>query len=333
MTYPFVIERPKTLEAASRRLAALGPKGAAIGGGLEILDQFRRSGASRPDVIIPIRQIGATSFIEVRGGFLRVGSTTTLAEIADSTAIRGVAWPLSQAAADTGTPQIRAQATIAGSILQRPRCWYFRSGAPCAKNGGQDCFARLGENRYHAILDGGPTHSVFQSDVGLALMAMNARVVLSTPDGEKTINMTDLYTDPHTDVTREHQLGYGDIVKEIWIPQLSNRFTGTFLKIRERAGADFALVSVAVTYNNYHGRFKDVRIYMGGVAPRPYFPQKTFEYLMSNKLGREWLLPAAELAVEGAEALQHNAYKIGLAKTVVHRALLETYDRLTWKPD
>lgn len=328
------LERPSDLAAASRRLAALQGKGAILGGGLELFEPSPDIHPGKPDILIPMRNLGATSYIHVRGEEVRIGASTTVAEIAESDFVKRFSWPLAEAAAAIGSPQIRAQATIAGNLLQRPRCWYFRNGFPCRKNGaGQGCPAESGDNRHHAIFDGGPTHSVFHSDLGLVLHALNATLVVVTPTGEKTMPVSELYMDPKTDVTREHVLKPGEIIREIRMPQLDARHVGTFMKIRERSGFDFAIVSVAMVYTNYYGQFRNMHIYLGGVAPRPYIPQGTIASLQKNKLSRQLIPRAAARAAEGAVPMAHNAYKIHIVNNLVQQALEKTYDRLSWKPD
>lgn len=334
MTFPVILERPKDMAAVSRRLAALDGKGAALGGGLEIFDPSDAMRSHLPEILIPMRQMANTSYIEIRGQTIRIGASTTIAEVSESTGIRRIAWPLSEAAAAVGSPQIRAQATVVGNLLQRPRCWYFRNGFSCYKNGGQTCPAETGDNRHHAIFDGGPTYSVSHSDISLALHALQASVVVVAPDGsERIVLIQDLYMDPKKDVTREHILKPGEIIREVQVPGLTDRFTGTFMKIRERGSFDFAIVSAAVVYNNYHGRFEGMKIFLGGVAPRPYIPQKTIEALQLKKLKRSLLAPAADLSADGATPLSQNAYKIPLVKNLVRRALESSYDKLSWKPD
>ncbi len=333
MTYPFKIERLASLQAAARRIADLQGRAAILGGGLELLD-FARSGADQtPEILIPIRQIAPMSYIETRSGEIRIGAGTSIAEIADSTGIRRVAWPLTESANAVGSSQIRSQSTLAGNLLQRPRCWYFRNGISCFKNGGNTCPAATGDNRYHAIFGGGPTYSVFQSDPGLALCALQATLVIVSPDGERTMPVTDLYVDPKQDASREHVLKPGEIIREIRITPLTDRYVGTFMKIRERSGFDFATVSIALIYNNFHGRFKDIRVYLGGVAPRPYVPEKALNQIQYKKLGRGEIPPAADLAAEGAAPLEHNAYKIPMVKRLFREAFEVTYEKLSWRPD
>lgn len=337
MTFPLLIEQPKDLTAAARRLAALNGRGAVFGGGLEILEEARNhhsAGISTlPEILIPLRQMPDTSYIEIRSGELRLGAATTIAEIAESVGIKRTAWPLGEAAAAVGSPQIREQATLAGNLLQRPRCWYLRNGFPCVKNGGVECPAVNGDNRYHAVFDGGPSWSVFHSDVALALFALDAKVVVITPTEEKIISISELYTDPRQEPTREHVLKPGEIIREIRIQAMTNRYTGTFMKITERSGFDFSIAAVAVVYNNFHGRFKDMRMFLGGVAPRPYVPQKTIDALLYKKLSRTLIPPAADLAADGAAPLSQNAYKLPIIKNLVRQALEKTYQRLSWKPD
>lgn len=333
MTYPVRIERPKDLAAASKRLAALNEKGAALGGGLDLLELTREYPAKAPEILIPVRDVASTSYIEIRGTELRLGGSTTVAEIAESMGVKKTAWPLTEAAESVGSPQIRAQATLAGNLLQRPRCWYLRNGIPCLKNGGEGCPAVAGDNRYHAIFGGGPCYTVFHSDIGLALMALGAMLVIVSPEGERIMHIGDLYNVPAGDVTRHHTLKAGDIIREVRMKVMDDRHVGTFIKVRERGSFDFSLASIAIVYNNFHGRFKHMRMYLGGVAPAPYTPQKAMDFINFKKLSRKLIPQAADLAGDSAAPLVHNAYKIPIIKYLVRRAFETTYDKLSWRPD
>lgn len=336
MSYPFLLEKVRTLQDASRRIADSPGKAAVIGGGLEILDEVDSptAGSTRPDILIPIGQIPDTSYIHSRGDQLRLGAALTIAEIAESDAVRRLAWPLSEAAAAVGSPQIRAQGTLAGNLLQRPRCWYLRGGFSCHRSDGSDCPAVTGDHRYHAIFDGGPCWSVYHSDLGLALHALNAQLIILNPDGkEREMPVRDLYPDPKKDPLKFHTLQPGEIIREIRLAGLSNRYTGTFLKITERGAFDFALASVAVVYNNFHGRFKNIQLFLGGVAPRAYTPEAVVKTLSHQKLDRSLLAAAASHAADVAAPLPENGYKMSIVKNLVRRALEVTYDKLSWKPD
>jgi xanthine dehydrogenase YagS FAD-binding subunit len=150
-------------------------------GGLDVLDHMKE-GLYEPDALINIRRlkVDGSAAIAAEGGGVRIGATTTLAEIAASPIIREKSPVLGQAVHSAATPQVRNIATAAGNLLQRPRCWYYRNEQfHCLKKGGDRCYAVEGENKYHAIFGGGPCHIVHPSNLAPALMVCDGIVHLT----------------------------------------------------------------------------------------------------------------------------------------------------------
>lgn len=140
-----------------------------------------------------------------------LGALVTLAQLTKHADLDKGHAALRQAAASAATPGIRNLATLGGNLLQRPRCWYFRSAnLSCLKKGGSACLAITGENKYHAILGGGPSSSSTPSTLASALLALDARIEIS---GETTriIPIAELFVGPKTDPKREHSLAPGEL--------------------------------------------------------------------------------------------------------------------------
>jgi xanthine dehydrogenase YagS FAD-binding subunit len=124
-------------------------------GGVDLLDLMKER-IAEPTRIVNLRNIKDLDYVREEGGELRLGPLVTLAALAEHDVVRKNYTALADAAGHAATPQIRNMATLGGNLLQRPRCWYFRSEQfPCRKKGGEKCYAQEGENQYHAIFNNG----------------------------------------------------------------------------------------------------------------------------------------------------------------------------------
>ncbi|RIK43277.1 MAG: molybdopterin dehydrogenase [Chloroflexi bacterium] len=253
---------------------------------------------------------------------ITLGALTTLAEIEQSPLIQERCPPLAQAAAVAATPQLRNMATLGGNLLQRPRCWYYRSPLfHCWLKGGDECHAYDGENQLHALFGGGPCYAVHPSDLAPALLALDAEVHFVGAQGERTVPLADLFALPEDHRRRETVLAFDELIHSVRIPATALGNKGHFLKAMDRKVWAFALVSVATVLHLDGGRISDARIILGGVAPIPWRVPAAEQRLVGSQLDAERIVQAAEAALAGAEPLRHNAYKLPLAQSLVRRAL------------
>src|SRR5688500_3339747 len=172
--HPFTLERPRDLPAALAFRAQAGRNDAAaeyIAGGTDMV-QLLQEYVRRPDRLVSLAGI-LDDRIEIGPQGLRLGAAATMAEVA---AHQDVAeqFPLSsQALLNSASPQVRNQATLAGNLLRRTRCPYFRDVGyeACNKRApGSGCAAMEGENRWHAVLGtSDDCIAVHPSDVAVAL--------------------------------------------------------------------------------------------------------------------------------------------------------------------
>src|SRR5688572_32906965 len=157
----------------------------ALGGGTDLLVTIRE-GLARPEQLVDLRALPDNDTLTwTPEKTLRIGAATAIASIAEDARVREHFPALSMACESVGSPALRNMGTIGGNLCQRPRCWYFRRGIPCLKNGGSGCPARTGENQYHAIIDGGPCHVVHPSDSAVALTALDAELELTSREGTR----------------------------------------------------------------------------------------------------------------------------------------------------
>jgi xanthine dehydrogenase YagS FAD-binding subunit len=306
--------------------AAKDPDEAArpIAGGQDLLTTMKEY-VTRPARVVNLKGIRGLDRIEGDGKRgLRIGALVTLAQLEESAEVRRSFPALAEAAHSIATPQIRNLGTVGGNLCQRPRCWYYRlEEAVCLKKGGSECFAATGENKYNAILGGGPSYIVHPSDLAPVLVALGASAGVTGPDGKRTIPLDKFFTLPSEgNIRRENVLSNDEIITEVHVPASPFAARSTYLKFKERDSMDFALASVAAAVELGAGKaVKQARIVLGGVAPVPWRVPKAEGYLVGKTLSADALAEAARLALEGAEPLGKNAYKIPLTQTLVRRAL------------
>ena len=290
-------------------------------GGIDLLDHLKER-LVEPPRIVDIRSIPALRGIKpAADGSLVLGALSTLAEIAASAPVGKSHRALAQACGEAASPQIRNVATVGGNVLQRPRCWYYRlESYPCLKKGGDVCYAATGENRYHAIFGGDPEFIVHPSNAAVPLVAFGASFVLDGPKGVRSVPAAEFFASPKVDPKKENVLAEGELLVEIRVPALPG-MRSAYADVRERAGFDWPLVSMAAGLRIDGGIIRDARVVLGAVAPIPWRSVKAEAALMGQKADGATFAAAAEAAVAGAEPLEHNRYKIDLVRTLVRRTL------------
>src|SRR5690242_18006963 len=280
-----------------------------IAGGQDLLTTMKDY-TSRPVRVVNLKNIRGLNQITMNGRGLTIGALVTLSELEEHAGVRKNFPGLSEAAHSIATPQIRNLGTVGGNLCQRPRCWYFRlEEVVCLKKGGSECYAAKGENKYNAILGGGPSYIVHPSDLAPMLVALGASVNVAGAEGRRTIPLEKFFTLPSEgSIRRENVLKNDEIITEVTVPSSPFAARSTYLKFKERDSLDFALSSVAAAVELDAGkRVRQARIVLGGVAPVPWRVPQAEEFLKGKALDAEALAGAARLALEGAAPLSKNA--------------------------
>jgi xanthine dehydrogenase YagS FAD-binding subunit len=293
-------------------------------GGIDLIDRLKE-GLDTPSRLINIRSIkGLDGVSEDAKKGLRIGTLVTLAELDANRLIRSRYTALADAAGHAATPQIRNVATIGGNILQRPRCWYFRQAEfNCLKKGGDRCFAIEGENQYHAIFGNNLCAIVHPSALSTALMAFNARIVLTGAKGRREIELEKFFIKPEQDVRRENSIGADELITEIHVPQLPTQARSAYLKQGEKESFDWPIADVAVVLNCARGgRCEQASIVLGAAAPVPLRAVRAEAVLAGKTINEETAREAARAAMHGATPLSENAYKLPIFEAIVRRAIL-----------
>ena len=295
-----------------------------IAGGQDLLTTMKDY-ITRPTRVVNLKSIRGLDKIESDGkGGLRIGALVTLNQLEEEPTVRKNFPGLAEAAHSVGTPQIRNLGTVGGNLCQRPRCWYFRlEEVVCLKKGGTECYAATGENKYHAIFGGGPSYIVHPSDLGPMLLALGASVNVTGGNGKRTIPLDKFFTLPaDANVRRENVLQNDEIITDVMVPASKFAANSTYLKFKERDSMDFAMSAVAAAVSlGPNKTVTEARIVLGGVAPIPWRVPKAESALTGHPMTQDLLAEVANVALQGAEPLAKNAYKIPLTQTLVRRAL------------
>jgi len=315
---PFAYSRPEGLEAA---LAAATPECAFVAGATDFLPLWK-AGIASPHRVIDISRLPLAG-IEGSGGQLRIGALARMGDVADNPLVRSD-WPvLASALLASASPQVRNAATVGGNLMQRTRCVYFRGiELPCNKaRPGSGCGAIGGENRLHAIFGGSErcvaTHA---SDLAVALVALDAQIGLRSRGGDRQMRLEEFYRLPGDTPERETALRPGEMILAVTIPEAAPR--SAYLKVRDRASFEFAVVSVAAVLDIDGGAIRAARLAAGGVGTRPWRLRAAEQALVGRPPGAAVFAEAAELATAGAEPLSRNGFKLPLLQRTVMRALV-----------
>ena len=314
-----------TVSQAMTRPAGAPATDAAVlkAGGIDLLD-LMKEGLLTPRRIIDVRAIAGLDRIEPANGGLRIGPNVTLARLAADEQVRTGYRALADAARASASPQIRHVATLGGNLLQRPRCWYFRSRAHhCARKGGTACFAFAGENAYHAIFDHNGCAIVHPSTCATALVALDAAVELIGPAGPaRSVRLEDFFRLPQDDLYNETDLRPGELITAVVLPPQPRTARSIHVKCAASESFDWPLADVAAVLD-LNGRVcRDATIVLGAAAPVPHRAKAAEAALRGKAIDDVLARVAADAAVQGAVALSMNAYKLPIFAALVRRTLL-----------
>ena len=318
----FELFQPATVDDAIRLHDQYGADGWILAGGLDSMD-WLKDRLRKPRAVIDLSQIKELKGIRETGGGLEIGAMTPLAEIARHPLVKEKFGLLAQAAELVASPQIRNVGTIGGNVTQDTRCWYYRGGWDCYRAGGNTCYADTPTalNREHAIFDADRCVAVSPSDTAPALVALDAQLVIRSPKGERTISAQDYFVGPAIDITRMTILDHGELLTAVRIPGTWAGAQFYFEKVRDRQVWDFPLVNIAASIKPNGANIGDIRLVVGAVAATPKRLTAVEAAVKGKPRSEETAAMAGNMAVEGAQTLRFNGYKVPLMRNLVKRAI------------
>jgi xanthine dehydrogenase YagS FAD-binding subunit len=319
---PFDYARADGAAAAVKQVAG-APGAAFLAGGTGLIDLMKLH-VERHDLLVDVSRLPLDKVEEIAGGGVRIGANVRNSDLAHHELIRKNYPVLSEALLSGASPQLRNMATVAGNVMQRTRCPYFRDGfSPCNKREPKSgCAAKDGYNRPNAVL-GVSEHCIaaHPSDMCVALAILDAAVKAQGPKGERSIPFNEFHLLPGDTPERETALEHGELITAVELPAAPWAAKSHYLKVRDRASYEFALASAAVALEMAGGVVKSARVALGGVATKPWRSPDAEKVLAGQKPSAELFAKAGEVATNGAAPRPGNAFKVTLARRVVARAL------------
>ncbi|WP_049571103.1 FAD binding domain-containing protein [Streptomyces sp. SBT349] len=315
---PFDYERAADAPAAVA-LVARRSGASFLAGGTNLVDHMRL-GIASPDLLVDVSRLPFDAIERLPDGGLRIGAAVRNSDLAADPLVRQ-RYPVLAAALLAGaSPQLRNLATTAGNLLQRTRCAYFQdTTTPCNKRSpGSGCSAVDGNNRNHAILGASDSCvAVHPSDLAVALTALDARVRVLGPGGERTIPLTSFHRLPGETPERDTVLEHGELITAVDVPPLAMAARSAYRKVRDRASYAFALVSVAAALSVKDGTVVDARVALGGVAHKPWRAVEAEFTLRGAPATEDTFRAAADAELGGARPLPDNAFKVPMARNAI----------------
>ncbi len=318
----FELYQPAQLSDAFALLDKFGKDGWKLSGGYDSLSWFKEHN-KQPKAVIDLGGIAALKGIKETADGVEIGALTTLTELSNNPIIKSKYRVLADAAGKVASPQIRNVGTIGGNVSQDARCWYYRSGLPCYRAGGNTCFADTpeGVNREHALFDTDRCVTVNPSDTAPAMVALDAKFVVRSSKGERVLGVEDFFIGPKVDITHLTSVKPEEVLVAIRLPSAWAGSRFYFEKVADRESWDFALVNVAAAIVVNNGTIERCRIACGAVSAVPRRLVGVEESVKGKPFGEEIAKVAGSVASRGARPLNYNHFKIPLMERLVTRAL------------
>ncbi len=299
------------------------PGTAFMAGGTDLM-QLWKAGVQAPERVVDISRLPLTG-VGTAAGWLSIGALARLSDVAIHADVAQNHPSVAEAILASASGQIRNMATVGGNLLQRTRCPYFRNEAlACNKRApGSGCGAQDGENRQSALFGASQACvATHPSDLAVALAALDTEVEVLGPAGTRRVSLTDFYRLPGEAPQHDTILAAGELIAAVHVRD-GVRFAprSTYLKVRDRASFEFAVVSVAASLRLEAGVIVEARLAAGGVAPLPWRLTDSEAALVGRSPDAQAFALAGALATEGARPLAHNGFKIELLRRAVVRAL------------
>ncbi len=344
----FEYASPTSVDDAIKALAS-HETSAALAGGTDLLSRMKED-VLRPGRLVYVKAIKDLTGISVDRTAVSIGASTRLVDLVEHPALKSDFPSLHQAALEVGTPQVRNMATLGGNLLQRPTDWYFRNGFGLlgGKKQGRNLvrdlegeyapidvpekahLVRDGDNRYAAIfMTDGDALYVNTSSLAPPLIALGAQATLLGPDGERTVEVADLYRIPKSADESELTIKPGELLTRVSFP--SSKILNATYEIRQKQSHDWPLVLCSVALDMDGDNVAKASIVLGSVAPIPYRSAAAVQAITGKPINAETAEAAAKAATEGAQPLSMNGYKVALTRTAVKRALLAAAGQRYWE--
>lgn len=308
-----------TSPASAREL--LGDQGRYLAGGIDLLGEMKEY-IAEPNLVVNIKGLPGLDRIEPGIQTWSIGTNVTIANLENHAELKSVFPGVQQASAEVGSQQIRNVATVGGNLAQHSRCWSYRHrDILCLKKGGDTCYARHGENKYHSLFTGNICISPVVSNLAIIFAALEAKVIVQRGDQPVRLTIPEFYAKAWDNPTSHNSLDPGDLILKVELPVQQRR--SAYLQVSEKSAFDWALVSCAAAAKVDGGKFSQAKVFLGAVGNVPYQVEAANRLLEGQVLDDALAAKVADLILEKAQAHSENGYKIQIARTLIRRCLAQ----------
>ncbi len=304
----FTLTTPANVGSATASAAHSGAS--YIAGGTTIIDLWKLGA-------YPITELVDLNPLNLRGiqagpAGLKLGALETMNAVGENSEVKANYPVISQALLLSASPQIRNMGTMGGNLLQRPRSITYRNPDPTRQDG---------PSRFDAIFGVTPhSRAPHPSDLAVALIALDANLRIQGSSGtERVLKLSDFYTTPKHDLSFD-TLAPGELITAVEVSVPFAR-RSAYIKIRDRASYQFAVVSAAVALDLDGGTIREARVTAGGVGTIPWRLPAVESALAGKAAQPDSFAQAVADVGQGATLHDQNQFKVPLLKQTLIRAL------------
>jgi 4-hydroxybenzoyl-CoA reductase subunit beta len=304
----FSYRAPRTVQEAARILAGEGPSAQVLAGGTDLLPNMKRRHQT-PTTLVSLRYIEPLRKQTTDSG-LTLGATVTLSEVVSARAISERYTALHQAAAQVATVHLRNSGTLGGNLCLDTRCSYYNQTYEwrkaigfCMKKAGHMCWVATASKRCVAVSS---------TDTAPALIALGARIRLTSIAGERDAELAEFYNNDGI----EHLTRRADeVLTDVMLPPMPG-WTSTYWKLRRRGSFDFPELGVAAAMKlASDGTVEDVRVVFGASGSSPVVTRAA-ELLCGRRLTDQVIDEAARSMASRAKPVDNTDLDVAWRKHV-----------------
>ncbi len=313
----FAWRTPRDAGEVVRILAGEGPSAAVLAGGTDLLPNMKRR-HQLPATLVSLSRVQGLREVALEG-FVRLGAGVTLRALERRADLRQRLPALHHAVTQISTPVLRNMGTLGGNVCLDTRCNYYNQNYEwrraihfCLKCEGDTCWTAPSSSICWAVNS---------SDTVPVLIALDARVHLLGPAGERVLPILDLFGEDGIQYLTKRP---DELLTGVEIPDQGTA-RSTYRKVRRRGAFDFPVAACAVRLRHEGDRVAEARIVLNAVGPRPVLCEEAGALLEGRALDDEAVEAAAQAASRRAKPLDNTdhlaMWRKQVLKVEVRRAL------------
>jgi 4-hydroxybenzoyl-CoA reductase subunit beta len=313
---------PRTIAEAITMRSDAGPEGAYVAGGTDLYPNMKRR-QQTPRVVVGLSRVTELSRIQERDGRLILCAGLLLSDVENDSRVRARYPGLAHAVSEISTPPLRNMGTLGGNLLLDTRCNYYDQNYEWRK--AIDFCMKTDAQQICWVAPGSPKCLAVQSaDTVPVLIAMNARAVLASRDGEREIAVEDLYRNDGIDYVTKRP---DELLTEVILPA-RNGWRASYRKLRRRGAFDFPVLSVGAAVWRDGATVTAARLVLGGVASAPIRLTAAESVLVGGPLDEERIRDASGAALGPSRPMDNTDFSFLWRKEMTRKFVARALEDL-----